>query len=612
MLKFDTVVKKSSVVILSIGMVLLFAFNLILPSIFYQFLKPTFVENVSDVLDGVAAKCGFILYAYTTAHGTLQANEEVNALLSDFATDPQRKDVIRQSLNDYFTSVPRPGPRRPEKGAMQMSYSRAILSEDNDYFCSAETEPYLKIAMESDWYRSFLRDKRWGRAYSPVFTSEKDGEPYQFICYIMEYASTIKGEQYYTMLVVNFSDFLVIFNSLTESEINDYVLYGHDNLPLYTELPPGQSSIVLDEYPADAFQGEQYEVISFENKDGVNLMIRISFLSENLRLAVHVPRQALLAPYQTIFLFFQLFMGFSFLIFIVMTVLFLKQTLRNLSALSRNMEKVKAGDYDVQVDIDSKDEIGKLADTFNLMMQTIKSNISDMIQYERKQQELQYIIVVSEINPHFIYNTLNTITFLASANKTEDIIEVNRALIATLKERLKIKSNKSFDTIQNEIQVLENYLLIQNHLSYNRIELITDIEEGLLQTYIPKNILQPLVENSVLHGLQLRKTEDGKLLDGEIRLSIHKKAEMLQILVADNGIGMESEQVERYFHQDLELISDAAEHIGIRNIRARLSFLYGEAYHITVQSEKGKGTTIIIAIPLQSNRLQLPEGDEAE
>ena len=278
-----------------------------------------------------------------------------------------------------------------------------------------------------------------------------------------------------------------------------------------------------------------------------------------------------------------------------------KQIFNRLTALSEKMAVVQDGNYNVTIDDSSGDEIGQLASAFNVMTSTINDNINKLVEKEQREKMLQYNLMVSAIDPHFVYNTLNTSTRLAELGRTDEVVIVNDALINCLKDNLKMKNFKAFDSVKNEMNTIEQYITIQNYLCDNTITLKYSISEKNMQLEIPKFLLQPLVENSILHGILMNIDPDGNMIAGMIEIDAEQIEERVKLKVKDNGIGMSEETIEKYFYTDENVIlneNSHIEHIGVLNMRTRLSHLYNNNYSLSVQSEPGKGTEIIIDIPL--------------
>lgn len=205
----------------------------------------------------------------------------------------------------------------------------------------------------------------------------------------------------------------------------------------------------------------------------------------------------------------------------------------------------------------------------------------------------------SAIDPHYIYNTLNTVTALAELGRCQEVVEVNNALIGTLKDRLKMKNYKTFDTVQAERETLEQYMVIQRYLCWAKIQFSFQVSEEDQNLLIPKNIIQPLVENAIKHGILCR--DDDEIKEGKIDVTVEGCGEQIRITVQDNGAGMEEETVQRFFSREPGPVPEGdVSHIGVNNVRMRLKYLYRGNYEMTVDSRKNEGTVIRIVLPIRS------------
>jgi sensor histidine kinase YesM len=325
--------------------------------------------------------------------------------------------------------------------------------------------------------------------------------------------------------------------------------------------------------------------------DCVDFCVLASSEEEGFKLAANIANAELLAPFEPLVLFVKLLLGCSSALFIFLACFCVKLSLRNLKTLSCNMNKVRGGDYFIRANIDTNDELEMLGDAFNLMIEHIRER-------EEHEKEMQYKMLISEIDPHFIYNTLNTITYLAKLNRAEDVVSVNTALISMLKDRLKMKGHESFDMLENELYVINQYLIIQNYMHKGAIRLTVQTEDSLLTQRIPKNILQPLVENAIKHGILAKKNGDGEIVPGEIVISVNKEAARLRIFVRDTGKGMGAAQIAKYFTVSAERAqTPPGENIGVKNIIMRLKYLFGDNWRLNASSSDGIGTAVEIEIP---------------
>ena len=201
------------------------------------------------------------------------------------------------------------------------------------------------------------------------------------------------------------------------------------------------------------------------------------------------------------------------------------------------------------------------------------------------------------MDPHFIYNTMNIINILARKGEFEDIVKVNTALTRVLRERLNTQ-NTAFEEVAHEIEALKQYQLIMDYRYHNQVAVEYDIDEAVLHKKIPKNILQPLLENCII----MDSTTDFGEIRGNIEVLIYSLENRLVIEISDDGRGFTEERLkeirENLLHATLH--KEKETHIGLENIYRRISYLYGDAFSMDIQSEAGYGSAVILTFPLDS------------
>lgn len=211
--------------------------------------------------------------------------------------------------------------------------------------------------------------------------------------------------------------------------------------------------------------------------------------------------------------------------------------------------------------------------------------------HQRKERQMEFALLSVQINPHFIYKTLNTIAYLARKGRNEDVIQATKALEEILRDKLRIDEIRIYDTIEREISIIRQYITIQQIYYDCQIRLEEEIEDGLMERQIPKNIIHPLVENALYHGILMK--EDEEVTGGTIRVSIKSEGKELVISVWDDGCGMTQEKLHEVFYSKKRKENgERGKHIGIMNIRNRLSQLSGLKFTIEAFSEPGKGTEV--------------------
>lgn len=274
--------------------------------------------------------------------------------------------------------------------------------------------------------------------------------------------------------------------------------------------------------------------------------------------------------------------------------------------LALRLKKVAKGQFDTgNMDLKTNDEINILIESFNFMTVKIKDQIEEIkakayLEKELKEQQIKNLEMInllnqsellflqSQINPHFLYNTMNTITALATienADRTKKMIEC-------VSDMLKYNLNKINEnvTLMEEFKVIEDYLYIQKARFGSRIEFRLSYDKAVLDYYVPSMILQPFVENAIIHGLEPK--EDKGLLE----VSIENAPDQIEIRIRDNGAGMDEDKLKQLTTFDDEGGQTSKRGIGVANVVRRLEIKYGKKV-VGIKSVKGKGTEVKISLP---------------
>lgn len=264
----------------------------------------------------------------------------------------------------------------------------------------------------------------------------------------------------------------------------------------------------------------------------------------------------------------------------------------SMNALTKVMDQVDQDNFDIRAVIHRNDEIGRVGRSFNKMMDKINSLISTVYQSQINQKEAEFKALQAQINPHFLYNTLETVRWLAEFGETEKIEKVTVALSKLMKAS--ISNRKSFYTLREEITYIQDYLLIQGVRFQDKINVSISMDPDVLDAEVPRLILQPIVENAILHGLE-QKLGNGQLF---IKGSLHKE-QGLKIQVMDDGVGMEMGQVAMLLDNEAHVESSSGKGTGngIRNVHERIRLLYGEPFGVTIDSTPQIGTQVIVFLP---------------
>lgn len=271
---------------------------------------------------------------------------------------------------------------------------------------------------------------------------------------------------------------------------------------------------------------------------------------------------------------------------------FSQKTSKPIRQLKKAMLQIQNGQLDTRVSIRNKDELGILAEGLNQMAINLQNNINRIYVAEIKQKETELEILKSQIQPHYLYNTLEVIKMTALEHDDTYTVSMLNSLSKQL--RYLISSTGERVSLKEEIDNIYNYFHIIKIRYENRFELEINIPKSLLKLQVLKLILQPIVENSVKHGLLLK---DGM---GVISISAEQEETFLTIVVMDDGIGMSEKRLTQLYAQLDTTIEDdiAKNHIGIKNVNDRIKIKYGNQYGLTINSCLGLGTIVTFHLPI--------------
>ena len=241
-----------------------------------------------------------------------------------------------------------------------------------------------------------------------------------------------------------------------------------------------------------------------------------------------------------------------------------------------------------RVRVVTQDEIGMIGTEYNKMAENIETLIEKVYKMELAQKQAELEFLQMQINPHFLYNALDTISWKALGEGNLDVSEMIIALAELLRATIK---KESFIPLKEEMSTVRDYLFIQEQRFGDKITVIYQVEKEADKYQVPNFILQPLIENAIIHGLE------PKIGKGSLLIRIKREKDRLYFCIEDDGEGMSEKEIETLYQKCEE--SDTGKSIGIKNVYRRLLLCYGEESRLNIKSEKNKGTRIQFSIPLQ-------------
>ena len=260
-----------------------------------------------------------------------------------------------------------------------------------------------------------------------------------------------------------------------------------------------------------------------------------------------------------------------------------------IQSLKSNMIEVSHGNLQSYSDLQKTDEVSVLGQVFNQMLTEIENLINQVVNSQKQKRQAEFRALQSQINPHFLYNTLDTLQWKALEYNAFEVADLVNSLSRFF--RISLSGGSEYIPIEDEIEHARTYLEIQKVRYKDKIQYNFQTGENLNQECVPKLIIQPLVENAIYHGLKPKKQ------GGAIDIIVTKEADFLHIEVRDNGVGMTKDKLDSLKANLKDSIE--SDHYGLYNINERLKYTFGEDYQIRVDSKKDMGTIVLLKIPVK-------------
>ncbi len=290
--------------------------------------------------------------------------------------------------------------------------------------------------------------------------------------------------------------------------------------------------------------------------------------------------------------FIVLTLAFGMLIFMSVSFYMTDRITKPISELANSMRAVEMGDFNTQIDVQGEYEVMQLARRFNLMTAQIKSLMKQVVEEQESKRKSELSALQAQINPHFLYNTLDSVIWMAENGKHHDVVKMVTSLARLF--RISISRGRNVITVKEELSHAENYLTIQKMRYKDQFEYRFEIDDEVLNYKTQKLLLQPIIENAIYHGIRQMVDE------GEIVIRAYAKDDILYFEVEDNGLGM-SESVRKDILKRHDQIDDGAVRVGgvgVTNVFERIKLMYGEDFGIDIESEIEEGTKITLSIPV--------------
>jgi sensor histidine kinase YesM len=463
------------------------------------------------------------------------------------------------------------------------------------------------------------------------------------VAYFLFQNSQKSGEEYNAILQRFFllNDLSISTKAVYES-IDDYLLdHSSDRLGSYSsereKLKSLQAQLKIHINQDIAVKNYYYLIESFLDECSViinaydrnEIEVYSAHLTELSRISLYIQEATLalinheLTNYQTFYREMhrrnELFSSIGIFIFAITIFLsllfalwFSKGMTKPITHLSQAAKEISAGKFDgPDIKAPTRDELRFLAETFNNMRENIRRLIQEIKQkseLDNLLKEMELKSLQNQINPHFLFNTLNTVSrmaYIEGAERTSDLIDSVAALL-----RYNLGSLDKPTTLKEEVAVVHNYFFIQMTRFGDRVQFKKEIDESCLSLPIPSLTLQPIIENAFIHGVESYER------DAVLSLRVYKKNSQVIVEVADNGVGMDEQTKKRLVELDdtMHYSQQSTKHtghstgIGLQNVIKRLQLFYGQDQVVEIQSKKGEGTVIVLMLPVAAESEVIAKG----
>lgn len=466
--------------------------------------------------------------------------------------------------------------------------SVVLVDKNGKAFSTATTSnAYHSETLSENWYQNHLA-RNVHAGFSGVHLLKRAQDTVPVISYIIRFNPELDANSKLHQLIVHVNaDYISNVLPAERSGYDGYYLLGAQNQILAGSNPAIDDPTIRE--PLDRvsvpplYQGENSKQIVTIN----------GMMKDDWKLVSVKPKSTVQREINSILYIYILIAAVTLLaILIALTPLILNMT-RPLSQLANAMKEASIGRLHATVNIRSGDEIELLGEGFNRMLHDLQKYIRQSIEDEKIKQKLQFDLLMSQVNPHFIYNTLNTVIYMAQREGKADIVRMVDAFIRLLQSAVLVEGKGHQWTIEEETESVKHYLIIQNYRYPDRFQVEWQVDDRLRNCFIPRTILQPLIENALFHGI-MPNPEPGKIL-----VRVAEDHDYLRIEVEDNGVGMDDLLITN-FERGVSIREAASRMrpIGLANVRDRIRTFCGPAAAMNIYRLPSGGTRIRIAIPL--------------
>lgn len=472
--------------------------------------------------------------------------------------------------------------------------SLAVFSKDGEMiadFPSYKLKDNVEIAKQ-DWFETPIKEQGNLFFSSPHVQNIFEGQ-HSWVVSLgrqITYRKNGKKEQGVLLVDMNFSAIDQICRNVTFGKKGYiYLIDSKGNIVYHPQqelINMGLKQEKIDEVQEQVFG--RY----FDNVDGKKRLITIETVNYcRWRIVGIAYMEEIANMKKEVWSYFVLILTAGSLFVVFISMLISAKISKPIKELEKSMKKVEKGEFDINIDIKGEAEVAQLSKAFNLMVLRIKTLMKQIVYEQEEKRKSELNALQSQINPHFLYNTLDSVVWMAENGKSADVITMVTALARLF--RISISRGRNIITVKQELEHARNYLIIQNVRYKNKFKYEIEAEEKVLQYKTIKLILQPLIENAIYHGIEYMVDE------GFIKVSVKEEYDKLLFTVEDNGLGIEPHKIKNLLKQ--ESIKGNGSGVGVRNVHQRVQLTFGKEYGLSIESELEQGTKVKIYLPIMKD-----------
>lgn len=394
------------------------------------------------------------------------------------------------------------------------------------------------------------------------------------------------------IISVNESDIGNLFKGF-ESETLGTIFLVNENRMIYSSSESGMQG----QYLSFELGDDVYTVVDYQGKE--HLVVTYPVTYADWTLVSIVPYHETINAINDVARTTNLIQGAFLLLFLLGLIVLVREISKPIMKLNEVTTAVESGNLEARTRLEGHHDLAYLGQSFDNMLDTIEEMIEQVRIQEEQKRNAELEMLQAQINPHFLFNTLNAIRLKIKLSGDRESAALIYSLSALL--RMTINRNNAFISLEDEIMIVKHYTDLMNFRHKHNVELDILIDDDVKMLKVPRFFLQPIIENSIIHGF--------KQAGGVIQLKAEKTSDLLQLTISDNGIGMSSTQLLEFRKQifnDHEGNQDPHKRsftgIGVQNVYQRLKLIYGKDFQMAVESIEHEGTTMMLNIPIREEK----------